>query len=81
MSNTANVSIPRFARETNHTDAAQLQKYLQLDQKGAVIAEYVWIDASGGTRSKCKVSHAQSIASTFSSSQRQTMETLGGSKR
>jgi len=38
------------------TDFAQLQKYLQLSQKGSVIAEYVWIDASGGTRSKCKVS-------------------------
>merc|ERR1712014_508892 len=31
-----------------------LQKYLSLPQKGSVIAEYVWIDASGGTRSKCK---------------------------
>ncbi|TKA30772.1 Glutamine synthetase [Salinomyces thailandicus] len=36
------------------SNTANLQKYLQLDQKGAVIAEYVWIDASGGTRSKCK---------------------------
>jgi hypothetical protein len=27
-----------------------------LDQRGSVIAEYVWIDANGGTRSKCKVS-------------------------
>merc|ERR1712014_324563 len=25
-----------------------------MGQKGSVIAEYVWIDASGGTRSKCK---------------------------
>jgi hypothetical protein len=36
--------------------AAQLQKYLDLPQKGSIIAEYIWIDASGGTRSKCKVS-------------------------
>jgi hypothetical protein len=39
-----------------HTDSTQLQKYLNLDQRGQVIAEYVWIDAVGGTRSKCKVS-------------------------
>ncbi|KAM0722528.1 hypothetical protein Q7P37_001969 [Cladosporium fusiforme] len=31
-----------------------LQKYLALPQRGHVIAEYVWIDAEGGTRSKCK---------------------------
>ncbi|KAK5117017.1 hypothetical protein LTR62_006738 [Meristemomyces frigidus] len=36
------------------SNTANLQKYLSLPQKGAVIAEYVWIDASGGTRSKCK---------------------------
>ncbi|WPH01669.1 Glutamine synthetase [Acrodontium crateriforme] len=41
--------------ETVHTsNTATLQKYLQLPQRGQVIAEYVWIDASGGTRSKCK---------------------------
>lgn len=34
----------------------QLSRFLNLDQKGAVIAEYVWIDSSNGTRSKCKVS-------------------------
>lgn len=33
----------------------QLQKYLQLSQKGKTIAEYVWIDGSNGLRSKCKV--------------------------
>jgi len=36
------------------SNAANLQKYLNLDQRGSVIAEYVWIDANGGTRSKCK---------------------------
>ncbi|KAK5133495.1 hypothetical protein LTR08_007632 [Meristemomyces frigidus] len=36
------------------SNTVNLQKYLQLDQRGAVILEYVWIDASGGTRSKCK---------------------------
>jgi glutamine synthetase len=36
------------------SNTTTLQKYLQLPQKGSVIAEYVWIDASGGTRSKCK---------------------------
>jgi len=41
--------------ELPHTsNTVTLQKYLSLPQKGAVIAEYIWIDASGGTRSKCK---------------------------
>jgi len=30
-------------------------KYMTLDQRGAVQAEYIWIDAVGGTRSKTKV--------------------------
>lgn len=30
-------------------------KYMSLDQRGSVQAEYVWIDAVGGTRSKTKV--------------------------
>jgi hypothetical protein len=35
---------------------AQLKKYMDLDQKGNIMAEYVWIDATGGVRSKSKVS-------------------------
>lgn len=35
----------------------QLKKYLDLPQKGNVMAEYVWIDGSNGIRSKSKVSH------------------------
>jgi hypothetical protein len=35
---------------------AQLNKYLKLDQKGSIIAEYVWIDSEGGTRAKARVS-------------------------
>lgn len=31
---------------------AILAKYLDLDQRGAVIAEYVWIDGTGNIRSK-----------------------------
>jgi hypothetical protein len=30
-------------------------KYMNLDQRGSVQAEYVWIDAIGGCRSKTKV--------------------------
>lgn len=30
-------------------------KYMSLDQRGKVMAEYVWIDAVGGVRSKTKV--------------------------
>lgn len=33
----------------------QLEKYMKLDQKGSAMAEYVWIDGSGGLRSKSKV--------------------------
>jgi len=36
------------------SNTANLQKYLSLDQKGKVIAEYVWIDSTGGTRSKSR---------------------------
>jgi len=36
------------------SNTANLAKYLKLDQKGSVIAEYVWIDGSNGLRSKCK---------------------------
>ena len=42
--------------ETTNTDSSQLNKYLKLDQKGQVIAEYVWIDSTGETRSKSRVS-------------------------
>ena len=31
-----------------------LQKYMNLDQKGNIIAEYIWIDAFGATRSKAR---------------------------
>jgi len=31
-----------------------LAKYMKLDQKGQIMAEYVWIDASGGLRSKSR---------------------------
>jgi glutamine synthetase len=31
-----------------------LMKYLKLEQKGKIIAEYVWVDASGETRSKSR---------------------------
>lgn len=30
-------------------------KYMNLDQRGRIQAEYVWIDSNGGTRSKTKV--------------------------
>ncbi|KAK5017860.1 glutamate--ammonia ligase [Cryomyces antarcticus] len=36
------------------SNTANLQKYLKLDQKGCVMAEYVWIDGSNNVRSKSK---------------------------
>lgn len=36
------------------SNSSNLKRYLDLPQKGSVIAEYVWIDAAGGLRSKCK---------------------------
>lgn len=34
----------------------QLAKYRDLPQRGKVMAEYIWVDASGSVRSKTKVS-------------------------
>jgi hypothetical protein len=36
-----------------------LMKYMKLDQMGSGMAEYIWIDATGGVRSKSKVSDSQ----------------------
>ena len=39
------------------SNAANLAKYMALDQKGKVLAEYIWIDGSNGLRNKTKVSN------------------------
>ncbi|EEH45386.2 glutamine synthetase [Paracoccidioides brasiliensis Pb18] len=36
------------------SNTENLMKYMSLDQRGHVLAEYVWIDASSGVRSKTK---------------------------
>lgn len=36
------------------SNSAFLQPYLDLDQKGKIMAEYIWIDAEGGVRSKSR---------------------------
>lgn len=41
-------------REHLVSNQATLEYFMKLDQRGKVIAEYIWIDAVGGTRSKCK---------------------------
>ncbi|KAF1854250.1 hypothetical protein Lal_00014282 [Lupinus albus] len=47
-------SCSRATPITSRTET--LQKFLKLDQKGMIMAEYVWVDADGGTRSKSRVS-------------------------
>lgn len=36
-------------------------KYMKLDQKGNAMAEYIWIDAFGGVRSKSKVRKSHGV--------------------
>lgn len=43
-------------REILSSRTETLNKYLKLDQKGKIMAEYVWIDSTGETRSKSRVS-------------------------
>ena len=38
------------------SNQTNLAKYMALDQKGKVLAEYVWIDGTNGLRNKTKVS-------------------------
>jgi glutamine synthetase len=40
-----------MANVSNYTNLA---KYMALDQKGSIMAEYIWIDANGGLRSKSR---------------------------
>lgn len=47
--------LNRMQSTTRNTDSFQLNKYLKLDQKGQIMAEYVWIDSTGETRSKSRV--------------------------
>ncbi|KAG6136985.1 glutamate--ammonia ligase [Claviceps purpurea] len=42
------------SREVLSSRTETLSKYLKLEQKGSLIAEYVWIDAIGETRSKSR---------------------------
>ncbi|KAK4131679.1 glutamine synthetase-like protein [Trichocladium antarcticum] len=43
-----------MATPTLISNAANLQKFANLDQKGNIIAEYIWVDSEGGTRSKSR---------------------------
>lgn len=44
---------------------SQLLKYTSLDQKGSAMAEYIWIDANSGVRSKSKVSQKHTFILLF----------------
>ena len=50
------LTIPNYDGTTLTWWLSQLMKYLKLDQKGSIMAEYIWIDGSNGVRSKSKVS-------------------------
>jgi len=43
-----------MAASTTVSYVENLMKYTKLDQKGSIMAEYIWIDANGGVRSKSK---------------------------
>ncbi|ODV92830.1 hypothetical protein CANCADRAFT_1425 [Tortispora caseinolytica NRRL Y-17796] len=43
-----------MADSKSASNGGNLEKYMKLDQNGAIMAEYVWIDGSNGVRSKCK---------------------------
>ncbi|MCJ1325289.1 glutamate--ammonia ligase [Thelotrema lepadinum] len=43
-----------MAESTIVSNTENVQKYMRLDQKGSMMAEYVWIDGSNGLRSKTK---------------------------
>ncbi|KAI4187101.1 MAG: hypothetical protein LQ346_005551 [Caloplaca aetnensis] len=43
-----------MATSTTVSNTENLMKYMKLDQKGAILAEYVWIDGTNGVRTKTK---------------------------
>lgn len=49
----ASYLLPMTSPELIHH--LQLMKYMKLDQRGSVMAEYIWIDGSNGVRTKTKV--------------------------
>ena len=49
-------SMPGYEDNVYVSNAANLAKYMKLDQKGKVLAEYIWIDGHNGLRNKTKVS-------------------------
>lgn len=53
MSNLADMLLQSESKVISNT--ATLQKYMDLDQRGVIQAEYVWIDGTNGVRSKTKV--------------------------
>lgn len=40
--------------DSHLSNAGNMQRFRELDQKGNIMAEYIWIDSEGGTRSKSR---------------------------
>ncbi|POS69577.1 glutamine synthetase [Diaporthe helianthi] len=56
---TDNTSSQQATKAAVTSNASALAKYLELPQNGKIMAEYIWIDSEGGTRSKSRTLDAK----------------------